>query len=809
MRRIINPLHSTLYPLVAALLLLIPVSAFGQFSTGDDIVAKPAWEQFKLPKKSITLDFRNSSPDMVLSFYSKASGIPIVKDPALTKGLTIQSPKPISLGEAFSLLSAVLDLSGYEMRKQGNLIVVAQKSQGGGRNFDMSAFTGSRNQSVLKVYPIQFANATSVARVLNEVFSPDQSGNNGGFNFNRGRFGGGGFGGRGQININAGTDQTNNRNQQPTVHASADDFSNSVIVNAPQAQQDQIGDLLKQIDKPANEPFQSKVYKLQYAASDDLAPVVQNVLTANAPQGRGGQTSSNIDFGQRFQQALRLGSSQASFGTVVSEPRTNSLIVTATPENQALVANVVAQLDTEIHFADSATVIPLDSARADQVAYLLNQAFGSRVANTNFANFGQTGNRPNTNTNTNLGNQGIQRLGGNNIGNDAQAKMMPTAAEQQALAAQQKEMQLNLADPTLNAGALETNIGVDQGGFFNQLFGGNRNQQGQQSNTPQIGRDQNGHLVNIHNLQGQVTVIPDINTNSVIVVTSPENMTLIRSILDQLDRIPQQVMIETIITEASLDSTDKLGVEWQFVQGKTLGVKGSSGTATQDFGIQSTNPQGFRYTVALGSLTAFINALKTDSKFQILSTPRIFTSNNVQAQINISQQIPYIVNQTVETNGTIAYTYNFEDVGIILTVTPRITANGYVTMDVLQTANDLQGFTSFNAPIVNQRQASTTVAVKDGETIILGGIIRNTVTSTTNKIPLLGDLPILGNIFRSTSHEKQKTELLVFLTPHIVANDADARKLRQQQTGELSKDAQKSVQDKIKQNNLPPKEGGH
>ena len=144
-----------------------------------------------------------------------------------------------------------------------------------------------------------------------------------------------------------------------------------------------------------------------------------------------------------------------------------------------------------------------------------------------------------------------------------------------------------------------------------------------------------------------------------------------------------------------------------------------------------------------------------------------------------------------------------------MTVTPRITANGYVTMDVTQTANDLQGFTSFNAPIINQRQASTTVAVKDGETIILGGIIRTTVTATVNKIPLLGDIPILGNIFRSTSHEKQKTELLVFLTPRIVTSDADARKLRQQQQGELSKDAQKAVEDKIKKNNLPPKEGGH
>ena len=794
-------------------LLLMPLASFAQFTTGEDIPPpKPAWQQFKLPHKTVSLDFRNASPDMVLSFFSKASGITIVKDPAINQGLTLQSAKPVSLDEAFTILNTALDLRGYELRKQGNIMIAGTKQDRGNRGgMDMAQmFRGQ--QSVLKVYPIQFANATAVSRVINDVFSPDQTAAMTGFPFGGGRFGGGRFGGGrfggGNIAIagNPGQNGQNQGPQPPQVHASADDYSNSVIVNAPQQQQDQIADLVKQIDKPAQEPFQSKVYKLLYASSDDLAPVVQNVLTANAPQGRGGQTSTNADFGQRFQQALRLGSSQAAFGTVVSEPRTNSLIVTATPENQALVANVVKELDTQIHFADSAVVVPLDNARADQVAYLLNQAFGSRVANTNFANFGRpttgtnNGTTINTGANPFSGGNNSGRLGGLNQNAD------PNAGDAK-MAQQAKDLQLQLADPTLNAGDLETNIAVAQGGFFNQLFGGG-NRNGQQQNQPQVSRDENGRLVNVHNLNGQVTVIPDINTNSVIVVTNPENMAMIKSILDQLDRIPQQVMIETIITEATLDSSSKLGVEWQFVQGKAFGTPGATGVASQNFGLQSSNPTGFKYTLTSGNLTAFVNALKTDSRFQILSTPRIFTSNNVQAQINISQRIPYVVNQTVDVNGNIAYTYNFEDVGIILTVTPRITANGMVTMDVSQTANDLQGFTSFNAPIINQRQASTTVAVKDGETIILGGIIRNTVSVTTNKIPLLGDIPILGQIFRTTSKSNEKTELLVFLTPRVVASESDARRLRQQQQGELSKDAQKSVDTKIKQNQIPPKEGG-
>src|SRR5579862_4761943 len=126
-------------------------------------------------------------------------------------------------------------------------------------------------------------------------------------------------------------------------------------------------------------------------------------------------------------------------------------------------------------------------------------------------------------------------------------------------------------------------------------------------------------------------------------------------------------------------------------------------------------------------------------------------------------------------------------------------------MDVDQPANDLQGYTSFNAPIVNQRTASTTVSVKDGETVILGGIIRNQVTSTVKKIPLLGDIPILGELFKSTSKDNTKTELMVFLTPHVVRNPDEAKGLREDQMKEMSKDAQKTIK-----NAIPPSIGdGH
>ena len=120
-------------------------------------------------------------------------------------------------------------------------------------------------------------------------------------------------------------------------------------------------------------------------------------------------------------------------------------------------------------------------------------------------------------------------------------------------------------------------------------------------------------------------------------------------------------------------------------------------------------------------------------------------------------------------------------------------------MDVSQTANDLQGFTTFNAPIVNQREANTSVSVLDGETIVLGGIIRNTVTATSNKVPILGDIPIIGNLFKSTTKTNAKTELLVLLTPRIVRDDEEARKLRIEQENRLSKPTREQLR-----GTLPP-----
>jgi general secretion pathway protein D len=772
------------------------------FFGGD--VSTP-WAAFKLnPKTRLKLDYRNANIDAIIAMYQRASGVTIVKDPSLTGPLTVSSAKAVPLSDAFQILSTTLSLKGYDMRKEGNLLVIRKRDnnpRGGGPGPIGIAPTDpngdgrpdfTENQPVLTVYPINFANASQIARIINEVFADSGNTNFGGFRFGENQggpqveaavqgFQRGGFqrgGGQQNGRFPGGFNPFNRGGATTLVKASSDDYSNQVIVSAPQRFQSQVSSIIKQLDKVTDTPVQTKVYHLDYASATDAAPVIQSVLNANVPRGRGGATTTQSQGPGAFFNALR--GQQTGSGTVTADSRTNNVVVTATPENIKTVDQVVKELDLNVPVESTTFVFQLNNARADDVATLLQNAFGTRTgvngARTNSNINNRAGTNTRTNNNNNNRNTGTPRLGAQVQGND---------------------LDLALADPNSPSGELATSVGVTQG-FGQNFFGQNR---GSQTTTNPTGRNASGQVVNTRDLSNQVTAIADPNTNSIIVVTSPENAAIIRSILDQLDRIPEQVLIETVIVEASLTAADKLGVEWSY----TGGGKNQS-TITNNFGnvgadATAAQQEGFQYTLTGTNYSVFLNALKSDNKFQVLSTPKIFTSNNVQAEINISQSLPYITSSIQNVNGTFTNNYQFTDVGIVLTVTPRITSNGMVAMDVEQTANDLQGYTSFNAPIINQRIANTQVSVKDGETIILGGIIRNTINSDVRKIPVLGDIPLLGNLFKSTQKTKEKTELLVFLTPRIVRDPDEAHRLREDIERKMSPETQKSVTDYLQKGN--------
>jgi general secretion pathway protein D len=161
------------------------------------------------------------------------------------------------------------------------------------------------------------------------------------------------------------------------------------------------------------------------------------------------------------------------------------------------------------------------------------------------------------------------------------------------------------------------------------------------------------------------------------------------------------------------------------------------------------------------------------------------TQNNQEAIINVGQEVPYLESTQETATGGVLTSYDFRDVGVILTVTPRINKSGTISLDVNQQINSLIEFTLFNAPVIAKREAATFVTVKDGQTMIIGGIIKDDKTETVHKTPILGDIPFVGRLFQRKDNRAEKTELMVFITPHVVYDDEDANKVTEEQKSKL------------------------
>ncbi|MDR3692472.1 MAG: secretin N-terminal domain-containing protein [Fimbriimonas sp.] len=737
----------------APALILVPLlcSAYptGGLQAKPPVASTPTvsgvWDGLKLdPSVRIKLGFRNAHIDNVIAILETASQVTIAKDPSLKGTITVTTAKPVPLTEAFHVFNTVLKMEGYEMTRDGQDIVITKSRPQPAPPPPAQPTAGTpapqKFSNVVDWYPLTYANASQVARAVNEAFQP--------FTLSPGQ--------PGYVPDRQRRDQRAMTSPTPPVRASYEEFSNSVIVNAPPEEQTEIGTLIKEIDTPQSQDQVTKSYSLKFASATEILPSVLSMLSANVVKGRGWKGNNSLAqqfFGFTVQQNQNL---------AVADARTNSILVTGSPELIKVADKVIKSLDHEIASAGTTFVFKLKNARADAVANLLTAAFGQRQGVQNSGRLTTITPTNNSFNNSAASSRPISRATKPKRTTPPPATTTTTATP--AITKDSKSLQVPLEDPNSSSGVLQTSVEVTQ-----------------TQAKPIVGHDETGHVVSVHELAGQVTAIADPNTNSIIVVTEPDNLAIVKSIIEQLDVRPDQVMIETAVVEASLDKATQFGLEWNYAQGK-------SGSGGQTFGLQSASPplQGLSYTLSSGGLSGFLNTLQTDTKFQVLATPRIFTTNNMESQINISQSIPYVTSTIENVNGTFSFNYAFQDVGIVLTVTPHITDNGYVTMDVLQTADDLQGYTTFNAPIVNQREAETTISAKDGDTIILGGMIRNQVTSTVNKIPLLGDLPLLGKLFRSSNSDHQKTELLVFLTPHIVRDPAEAKRLKDETEKEIS-----------------------
>jgi general secretion pathway protein D len=275
-------------------------------------------------------------------------------------------------------------------------------------------------------------------------------------------------------------------------------------------------------------------------------------------------------------------------------------------------------------------------------------------------------------------------------------------------------------------------------------------------------------------LTGGVTIVPDELTNSLLVRASQADFDVMKEAVDQLDIRPLQVLIEVLIVETRRDRSFSLGADW-FVPPQSLDKGNGTGEASLlggglgDLVIKLLN-------LGRAEVDATIRAAATRGDVKIVSQPVLLASNNQEARFLVGSQRPFVqVSRSLPTDAPSRdQVIQYRDVGTKLTVRPTINQDGYVSLFIQQEINQATSEVAFDAPVISTREAVTRVLVKDGQTIVLGGLRDQQRDVSSGGVPVLSSLPLVGGLFGSSSRRTNETELYLFLTPRILRTDADA-----------------------------------
>jgi general secretion pathway protein D len=287
---------------------------------------------------------------------------------------------------------------------------------------------------------------------------------------------------------------------------------------------------------------------------------------------------------------------------------------------------------------------------------------------------------------------------------------------------------------------------------------------------------------------GSLEIIADDIRNALVVLATPEQYRMVESAVRKLDVVPLQVLIEARILEVALRDDLSYGVEWFFHNNDINSGEGRS-RGTLDVGDAGIGPlaPGFAYTIidTADQVRLALNLLSTESDVNVLSSPSLMVLDNQTATINVGDEIPVPARQSTSNIDPSSPTVNeitFRQTGITLSVTPRVSSSGLVTMEIRQEVATAAATTTSNidAPTIQNRAIDSVVAVNSGETIVLGGLMQTQQAENESGIPGLRRIPGIGKLFGATSNEESRTELLVLITPRVVRNRDDVRSITEE-----------------------------
>jgi type II secretion system protein D len=747
-------------------------------------------------------------------------------DDVVTHILTVRYVDASALRQ--NLLPLLPETASIEANRDGNALIITDTTANIKRVMKIVESLDGRMASVseIKVFRLTRAQAGSTAQLINSIFQQDQpqaasrSGRQGG----QGGRGGydmmtmGGPGGRGGRGFDQ--DQPQTTSNQPTtaanarVVAAADERSNAVVVRGPAEALKIVAGVIAGLDDSTAVVAGVRVFQMRYADALNVAQVINQLFgqtrtSSNTPQ-------NNMPIFMRRGGGFPAMDAQPNAGgttlqvTAAADSRTNTVVVTGPDSVLDVVEETVKKLDAQIPNVVDVKVFHLQYADATNTATLINEVFGvsrstSRSTSRNnqqnqAVTFGfggrggmmggpMMGNQPAaTDTSSDITVVASEDTRTNSVVVSGPSETLKIVADIVADLDQNPEQERRIfVYPLKNA--LASNLMT----VLNDLFAQMRtlNQQGTTGRTSQqfaaattgargptaagggatTAATVSSDTTNGNNdLSDETYFEADTTTNSLLVLTSTKNYTRVKPIIDDLDKPVGQVLIKVLFAEITHTSSVDLGTEFSMIN---LRDSGGSTTTSTVFG---TPGAGLSVHTVEGDLDITLSALQKVGKLNVLSRPYVLTSNNQAATMSVAQEVPIPTGSTTvagQTQTTVEYR---TDIGIVLTVTPQVNPDGLVNMTInpkITTigADKVKVSETLDALTFATRSATTKVAVHDGQTIVIGGLIEDQVTDTIGKVPLLGDVPLLGVLFSRTIHDKSKTELLIFLTP-LVAQEA-------------------------------------
>lgn len=723
-----------------------------------------------------------------------------------------------------NLQTLVAEYAGLEANEDGNALIITDTTANIKRLMEIIKALDTHMASVaeIRVFRLVNADATSAANLINSMFQQQQQGGTRGQQRARNpmemmmqmRGGSGGRGGRdGNDGGNSGQGQGGGTINVQVV-AAADERTNSVVVRGPSGALDVVADVVKALDSRDTEVADVRVFQLRYADAMNAAQMINELFGEDGGSSSSQQNAGPMAFmrggggmfsgrgGQGTQQQEE--SSSMLKVTAAADSRTNSIVVTGPKEIIDIVADVIKNMDTQVpNFAD-VKVYHLEYADAQDTAELINEVFGESRTSSQTTSTGQQNQAISF---RGLGGRGGQQQTTQSTGSVSDVEIIASADSRtnsvvvsgpaetlEIITGVVKELDENPEQerqiflyPLKNASAenlmeILNNLFAEMQALNDQNTGttGQQFQGSQRGAQPAQPSQASGSSDGGDDLSEETYFEADLDTNTVLVLTSSKNYEKIKPILDELDKPVGQVLIKVLFAELSHSNSVDLGTEFSMMNLN----RNASVDTTQVFGAPSplsyqgaiTSSTGLAVRAIEGDIDFTLRALQETGRLNVLSRPYILASNNQLATITVGEEVP-IPTGTTEVAGQSQTTIDYrDDIGIVLNVTPSINPDGLVNMTVnpqitTRSAESVAITETLNAEAFSTRSAETKIAVRDGQTIVIGGLIEDQLTETVKKVPLLGDIPILDWLFKRTIKEKTKTELLIFLTPHV-AKDA-------------------------------------